>query len=67
MIAISEDPSPASDPRLSRLRALIAEKSVLRGQFRLASGGESRLFFDMKQTLLLPDRHHDPSWPCSAE
>ena len=47
--------TPASDPRLSRLRAMIAEKSVLRGQFRLASGGESGLFFDMKQTLLLPE------------
>ncbi len=49
------DSSPAPDPRLSRLRAMIAEKSVLRGQFRLASGGESGLFFDMKQTLLLPE------------
>ena len=47
--------TPAADPRLSRLRAMIAEKSVLRGQFRLASGGESGLFFDMKQTLLLPE------------
>lgn len=47
--------APAPDPRLSRLRAMIAEKSVLRGQFRLASGGESGLFFDMKQTLLLPE------------
>ncbi len=55
MTAASEDLSPASDPRLSRLRAMIAEKSVLRGQFRLASGGESGLFFDMKQTLLLPE------------
>ncbi|MDE0717044.1 MAG: orotate phosphoribosyltransferase [Rhodospirillaceae bacterium] len=43
------------DPRLSRLRAMIAAKSVLRGQFRLASGGESGLFFDMKQTLLLAE------------
>ncbi len=49
------DSSPAPDPRLSRLRAMIAEKSVLRGEFRLASGGESGLFFDMKQTLLLPE------------
>ena len=58
MTAASDDStaaSPASDPRLSRLRAMIAEKSVLRGQFRLASGGESGLFFDMKQTLLLPE------------
>ena len=47
--------NPDPDPRLSRLRAMSAEKSVLRGQFRLASGGESGLFFDMKQTLLLPE------------
>ena len=55
MPAVSEDSSPASDPRLSRLRGMIEEKSVLKGQFRLASGGESGLFFDMKQTLLLPE------------
>ena len=56
MIAASNDrPTPASDPRLSRLRGMIEEKSVLKGQFRLASGGESGLFFDMKQTLLLPE------------
>ena len=53
MTTASENPAP--DPRLSRLRAMIAEKSVLRGEFRLASGGESGLFFDMKQTLLLPE------------
>ncbi|MYI47696.1 MAG: orotate phosphoribosyltransferase, partial [Rhodospirillaceae bacterium] len=51
----SDESVDYSDPRLSRLRAMIAEKSVLRGQFRLASGGESGLFFDMKQTLLLPE------------
>lgn len=55
MTAASEESTSTPDPRLSRLRAMIAEKSVLRGQFRLASGGESGLFFDMKQTLLLPE------------
>ncbi len=45
---------------------MIAEKSVLRGQFRLASGGESGLFFDMKQTLLLPEGLAQLSSPCSA-
>ena len=34
---------------------------MLRGQFRLASGGQSGLLFDMKQTLLLPEGHHDVS------
>ena len=54
-VATDSPATAASDPRLSRLRAMIAEKSVLRGQFRLASGGESGLFFDMKQTLLMPE------------
>ncbi|MDE0148354.1 MAG: hypothetical protein OYG32_12075 [Rhodospirillaceae bacterium] len=53
--------NPDPDPRLPRLRAMIAEKSVLRGQFRLASGGKSGLFFDMKQTLLLPEGRRGPS------
>ena len=34
---------------------------MLRGRFRLASGGESGLFFDMKLTLLLPEGRHDPA------
>ena len=39
-----------------RLKQIIAEKSVLSGgNFRLASGGESSLFFDMKMTLLDPE------------
>ncbi len=54
-MSAAADTSDAPDPRRARLRAMIAEKSVLRGQFRLASGGESGLFFDMKQTLLLPE------------
>jgi len=38
-----------------RLREMIAEKSVLKGEFKLAAGGDSTIFFDMKQTLLLPE------------
>jgi len=39
-----------------RLRALIAEHSLLTGgSFRLASGASSSLFFDMKKTILHPE------------
>lgn len=45
-----------TDDKSSRLRDLIAERSVLRGgKFKLASGGRSSVFFDMKMTLLTPD------------
>jgi orotate phosphoribosyltransferase len=40
----------------TRLKALIAARSVLTGgDFRLASGGRSTVFFDMKMTLLDPE------------
>ncbi len=44
-----------SDARRARLRDMIADKSILRGHFKLAAGGNSDIFFDMKQTLLLPE------------
>ena len=40
----------------ARLKALISAKSVLTGgDFKLASGGQSSVFFDMKMTLLDPE------------
>jgi orotate phosphoribosyltransferase len=40
----------------ARLKSLIAAKSVLTGgDFKLASGGQSSVFFDMKMTLLDPE------------
>jgi len=40
----------------ARLRDLIAEKSLLKdGDFKLASGKSSSLFFDMKQTMFDPE------------
>src|SRR5262249_7897807 len=40
----------------NRLKALISAKSVLTGgDFKLASGGKSSVFFDMKMTLLDPE------------
>lgn len=41
--------------RRARLRDIIAEKSQLAGTFKLASGGTSGFFFDMKPTLMDPE------------
>ncbi|MGH7005411.1 MAG: orotate phosphoribosyltransferase, partial [Alphaproteobacteria bacterium] len=49
-------PPPVDLAKRARLKALIAAKSVLRGgDFTLASGGRSGVFFDMKMTLLDPE------------
>ena len=45
------------DPR-DRLKALIAEKCVLRGDFVLASGQRSKVFFDCKRVTLDPEGIH---------
>jgi orotate phosphoribosyltransferase len=48
---VSLDPA-----KRARLKSLIATKSVLTGgDFKLASGGQSSVFFDMKMTLLDPE------------
>src|SRR5262249_8806636 len=40
----------------NRLKALISAKSLIPGgDFKLASGGKPRMFFDMKMTLLDPE------------
>lgn len=44
-----------SDPRLSRLRDIIEARSFQLGDFELASGQRSRVYFDMKLTLLHPE------------
>ncbi len=41
-----------------RLKALIAEKCVLRGDFVLASGQRSKVFFDCKRVTLDPEGVH---------
>lgn len=44
------------DPKArDRLREIIADKSLTHGDFKLASGGESKFFFDMKTSLLDPE------------
>jgi orotate phosphoribosyltransferase len=45
-------PPRVSDPRWQRLRDIIAARSLKRGQFRLASGRQSDVLFDLKLTLL---------------
>jgi orotate phosphoribosyltransferase len=45
----------AGETKRSRLRDIIARRSIFRGEFKLASGGASNLFFDMKMTLLDPE------------
>jgi orotate phosphoribosyltransferase len=42
----------------SRLKALIQEKCVLRGDFILASGQRSKVFFDLKRITLDPEGVH---------
>jgi orotate phosphoribosyltransferase len=42
----------------NRLKTLIAEKCVLRGEFVLASGQESKVFFDCKRVTLDPEGIH---------
>ncbi|HLG90297.1 MAG TPA: orotate phosphoribosyltransferase [Alphaproteobacteria bacterium] len=44
----------ASDSGRARLRAIIEEKSLMRGNFTLASGRPSNFLFDMKKTMLDP-------------
>ena len=45
-----------ADNARERLRAIIAEKSLLKdGDFTLASGAKSSMFFDMKKTMLDPE------------
>ncbi len=44
-----------SEKELARLREIIGERSIRFGRFRLASGGESHVFVDMKMTLLEPE------------
>src|SRR6266705_605137 len=42
----------------SRLKVLIAEKCVLKGEFVLASGLRSKVFFDCKRVTLDPEGLH---------
>lgn len=55
MLSVASAALDGQDQPIDRLRALIRERSVLRdGPYKLASGGTSDTFFDMKQSLLDP-------------
>jgi orotate phosphoribosyltransferase len=43
------------DRRLQRLHAIIAEQSILRGDFTLSSGRKSTYLFQLRQTTLHPE------------
>ena len=43
------------DNRWQRLRAIIAEQSILRGDFTLSSGRKSTYLFQLRQTTLHPE------------
>jgi len=46
------------DPRWVRLRAIIEERSLLRGDFTLTSGRKSTYLFQLRQTTMLPEGQH---------
>lgn len=54
VVAIVENGSASSAER-DRLREIINNRSVITGDFKLASGGSSDIFFEMKETLLDPE------------
>ena len=54
LVAIAEDKVSGSEAH-SRLREIIRKRSVITGNFELASGGSSDIFFEMKETLLDPE------------
>lgn len=45
---------PEADPRTALL-AILRERSFKRGEFMLASGAKSRVYFNLKTTMLHPD------------
>jgi orotate phosphoribosyltransferase len=45
----------ATGNKRTRLRDIIAERSLLAGRFKLASGGSTEFYFDMKPTMLDPE------------
>lgn len=54
-VVTAERVIPESDVRWRALRKIIADNSLLRGNFRLSSGRESRFLFQLRQTTLHPE------------
>ena len=46
---------PSAGGRRARLREVVAARSLRRGRFTLASGAESTVYFNMKETLFDPE------------
>lgn len=55
MGAVAPSRTETDSTKRARLRKIIAFASVRTGTFKLASGGQSNVFIDMKQTLLDPE------------
>ena len=54
LAAIAENNAAGGTAR-DRLQDIIRKRSVITGDFELASGGSSNVFFEMKETLLDPE------------
>lgn len=52
---VDNDGAAQCDSRVQRLREIIRQRSLRIGEFELASGSTSDVFFDMKATLLHPE------------
>ena len=54
-VVAAERVIPDSDERWQRLHEIVAEHSLLRGDFSLSSGRESSFLFQLRQTTLHPE------------
>lgn len=52
--ACDGDPARGLSPKERELRDLLAERTLKRGEFRLSSGRRSRIYFNMKATMMHP-------------
>lgn len=51
----SGDAADRQDPRWARLQAIVAEKSLITGDFVLTSGRTSKYLFQLRQTTMFPE------------
>lgn len=54
-VATAERVIPDSDDRWQRLHKIVAEHSLLKGDFTLSSGRKSKFLFELRQTTLHPE------------
>ena len=55
MLSAISTQSAQNDSMRRELHDILVRRSICRGEFELASGGKSNVFFDVKMTLLDPD------------